>query len=149
MKCIRVSIKKIEVEKFSLREGVNLKIFFDDGSNKCLAYASMLENVPEDVKNIITKLTIYEKAQNKALDADDFLDNFVSVIIENEEEMLEKMKNFLSRIRDDRSKLKSYGSHVGYIESLNKMQKKSIEFSSKRGEIDESQVRLKRIREDY
>jgi hypothetical protein len=144
-----VTIKKIEVERFSLREGVSLKVFFDDGGNKCLAYASMLDNVTEDVKNIITKITVYEKAQNKALDPDDFLDNFVSVIIENEEEMLEKMRNFLTRIRDDRSKLRGYGTHVGYIESLNKMQKKSIEFSSPRAGIDESQVRLKRIRDDY
>jgi len=132
MKCIRVSIKKMEVESFSLREGASLKVYFDDGSTKCLQYSSTLDNVGEDAKNIITKINIYEKANNKVLDADDILDNFISVVIENDEEIMERMKTFLARIRDDRSKLRNYGTHSGYIESLNKMQKKMVEFKDTR-----------------
>lgn len=128
MRCVRINIKKIEVTRFSIREGVDLNIFFDDGSNKCLQYSTVLDNAADDAKNIITKIQIYEKAQNKVFDADDVLDSFISVVIENDEEIIEKMKTFLSRIKDDRTRLKGYGSHTGYIESLNKMQKKSIEF---------------------
>jgi len=51
-------------------------------------------------------------------------------VIENDEEMVDKIKTFLTRIKDDRTRLKGYGSHTGYIESLNKMQKKSVEFKS-------------------
>jgi len=127
MKCIRVNIKRMEMEKFTLKEGVELKVFFDDGSTKCMAYSSKLDNVQEDVKNILTKIQVYEKSQNKVL-SDDILDNFISVVIENDEEIADRMKNFLQRIRDDRSKLTSYGTHSGYIESLNKMQKKSVDF---------------------
>jgi hypothetical protein len=128
MRCVRVNIKKIEVTRFSIREGVDLNIFFDDGSNKCLQYSTRLDNATDDAKNIITKIQIYEKAQNRVLDADDVLDSFISVVIENDEEIIDKIRTFLSRIRDDRTRLKGYGSHAGYIESLNKMQKKSIEF---------------------
>jgi hypothetical protein len=128
MRCVRVNIKKIEVTRFSVREGVDLNVFFDDGAKKCLQYSTMLDNAADDAKNIITKIQVYEKAQNRVLDADDVLDSFVSVVIENDEEMLEKIKTFLSRIKDDRTRLKGYGSHTGYIETLNKMQKKSVEF---------------------
>jgi hypothetical protein len=144
MRCIHVSIKKIEVEKFSIREGASLKIFFDDGGMKCLPYSTTLDNVNEDVKTIFTKIQVYEKAQNRALDSEDILDNFVSVVIENDEEMMEKVKNFLARIRDDRSKLRGYGTHVGYIESLNKMQKKIIEF--KDTSLRDSPVQVKNVR---
>jgi hypothetical protein len=130
MRCVRVNIKKMEVTRFSIRDGVDLNVFFDDGSNKCLQYSSMLDNPMDDAKNIITKIQVYEKANNRVLDADDVLDSFISVVIENDEEMLDKIKTFLTRIKDDRTRLRGYGSHSGYIESLNKMQKKSIEFKS-------------------
>ncbi|MFC1740919.1 hypothetical protein ACFL3V_00080 [Nanoarchaeota archaeon] len=128
MKCVRVNVRKLEVESFSLKDGAELKLFFDDGSKKCLLYSAALANVEEDVKNIILKIHTYEKSENKVFDADDVLDSFVSVVIEHEEELLEKMRTFLGRLRDEKARLQNFGSHSGYIESLNKMQKKCIEF---------------------
>ena len=139
MRCIRVDLKKVEVDKFSTKEGVDLNVFFDDGGKKCLKYSTMLDNVAEDVKNIITKIHVYEKSQNRVLDPEDILDSFVSVLIENEEEVMEKMRTFLSRIKDDKSRLKRFGTHTGYIENLNKMQKKSLE-------LKPSPVRAEKIR---
>ena len=127
MKCVRVHVKKIEVEQFSVRDGAELKVFFDDGSKKCLVYSTQLDNVNDDVKNIITKLQVYEKSQNRVLDADDVLDSFISVLIEDEESVMEKMRVFLGRLRDEKQRLKGFGSHEGYITSLNKMQKKVLE----------------------
>jgi hypothetical protein len=127
MKCIRVNIKKLEVDGFSIKDGALVKVFFDDGSNKCLEYSSKLENVSEDVKNIMTKIQVYEKSKNRVLDAEDALDSFISVVIEQEEGMMEKIQAFLTRLKDDRSRLRNYGTHSGYIESLNKMQKKVLE----------------------
>ena len=127
MKCIRVNLKKIEVERFSIRDGVELKIFFDDGAKKCLVYNTQLDNVNDDVKNIIIKLQVYEKAQNRVLDAEDVLDSFISVLIEDEENVMEKVRTFLGRLKDEKSRLKRYGTHEGYIESLNKMQKRVLE----------------------
>ena len=127
MKCVRVTVKKIEVDNFSVKTGVDLKIFFDDGAKKCLVYSTKLDDVDADVKNIITKIHVYEKAQNKVLDAEDALDGFISVLIENEEELIDRIKTILARLRDDKGRLKGYGSHSGYMESLNKMQKKVFE----------------------
>ena len=127
MKCVRVTLKKVEVAQFSIREGAELKIFFDDGAKKCLVYSTKLDNVNDDVKNIITKIQVYEKSQNKVLDAEDVLDSFVSVLIEGEEAAMEKMRVFLGRLRDEKMRLKGYGQHSGYIEALNKMQKKVLE----------------------
>jgi|GEM_PF-3436973 len=135
MKCVRVNVQKMEVDDFSIKGGANLKIFFDDGGKKCLMYSTNLDNIDQDVKNIITKIQVYEKSQNKALDAEDILDSFVSVIIEHDEEMMERLKSFLTRLKDDRSRLKSHPTHTGYLESLNKMKKKTFEFkfSSREG----------------
>jgi hypothetical protein len=128
MKCVKVSIKRIEVDKFAVKEPVDLKVFFDDGKEKCLAYRTELANVQDDVKNILNKIINYEKTQNQ-VSSDDILDSFISVIVNNDEDISEKMKNFLGRIKDDKSKMKNYNSHSGYIETLNKMQKKMIEFN--------------------
>ncbi|MBW2997099.1 hypothetical protein KY349_02025 [Candidatus Woesearchaeota archaeon] len=128
MKCVRVTVKKIEVVQFSIRDGAELKIFFDDGAKKCLVYSTQLDNVNDDVKNIVTKIHVYEKSQNRVLDAEDVLDSFISVLIEGEEDVMEKMRVFLGRLRDEKMRLKGYGTHTGYIESLNKMQKKVLDF---------------------
>ena len=127
MKCVRVTVKKVEVEQFSLKGGADLNIFFDDGAKKCLKYSTKLDNVNDDVKNVITKIQVYEKSQNRVLDAEDVLDSFVSVLIEDEEALMEKLRTFLGRLRDEKLRLKGYGTHSGYIESLNKMQKKALE----------------------
>ena len=132
MKCVRVNIKKLEVEHYSIKEGAHLNIFFDDGARKCLKYSTLLKNITEDVQNIFTKINVYEKAQNKVLDPEDVLDGFVSVVIEQEEEMKEKIKNFLGRLGDGQQKLVNYGSHQGYIDKLNMMQKKVLVLSKER-----------------
>ncbi len=130
MKCVRITVQKMEVENFSMKSGADIKVFFDDGGKKCLVYSTKLDNVEEDVKNIITKIQVYEKAQNRVLDAQDILDSFISVVIEHDEELMERMKAFLNRLKDDKSRLKGYGTHTGYLESLNKMKKKVIEFKT-------------------
>ena len=130
MKCVRVTVQKMEVENFSMKSGADIKLFFDDGGKKCLVYSTKLDNVEEDVKNIITKIHVYEKAQNRVLDAQDILDSFISVVIEHDEELMERMKQFLNRLKDDKSRLKAYGTHTGYLESINKMKKKTIEFKT-------------------
>ncbi len=127
MKCIRVDVKKVEVDSFSTKDGAELNVFFDDGGKKCLKYSTKLDNVQDDVRNIITKIHVYEKSQHRVLDAEDVLDSFISVLVENEEEVMEKMRVFLARLKDDKSRLKGYGRYDGYIESLNKMQKKTLE----------------------
>lgn len=131
MKCVRVNLTKIEVEKFSLRDGAHLRVFFDDGGNKCLEYSTQLDNVNDDIQNIIMKIHVYEKSQNQVLDAEDILDSFVSVLVEDEDAVKDKMRNFLGRLRDDKSRLRNYGSHNGYIDSLNQMQKKSLELKNR------------------
>ncbi|NQU78273.1 hypothetical protein HQ545_00740 [Candidatus Woesearchaeota archaeon] len=131
MKCIRVNVNKIEVDDFSVRDGAHLSIFFDDGGKKCLKYSTQLSNIDEDVKNILIKIQVYEKSQNKVLDADDVLDGFISVLVENEEEVMCKMNTFLCRLKDEHSRLKSHGSHSGYMEALNRMQKKCLEIKPK------------------
>lgn len=128
MKCIRVTINKLEVERFSIRDGAELKIYFDDGSKKCIQYSARLENVKEDVKDIFLKINVYEKSQNQVLDADNAMDGFISILIEDEDYVVEKSQVFLSRLGEQKRQMKGYGTHEGYIENMNKLQKQVIEF---------------------
>ncbi|MBW2967572.1 hypothetical protein KY362_03735 [Candidatus Woesearchaeota archaeon] len=127
MKCVRVTVKKLEVDSVSIKDGAELSIYFDDGARKCLKYSTMLKNIDEDVKNIFTKINVYEKAQNKVLDPGDILESFISVLIENEEDAKEKIKTFLGRLGENQKTLRNYGTHQGYIANLNRMQKKVLE----------------------
>ena len=131
MKCVRVNISKVEVERFSLRDGAEMKIYFDDGARKCLPYSSKLDSIEEDVKNILLKINVYEKSQNRVLDAENAMDGFVSVVIDDDENVMEKMKVFFARLREQKRNMKGYGTHEGYIERMNKLQKQVLEIKPK------------------
>lgn len=131
MKCVRVNIQKIDVDKFDLKTGADMKIFFNDGATKCLQYSTKLENLDEDVKNIFNKIIIYEKSANKVLNAESAMEGFVSVIVEEDESNMEKMKVFFSRLREQRKNMSQLGSHEGYLARINKLQKQSFEFKPK------------------
>lgn len=128
MKCIRVTINKFEVEQFSLRGGADIKVYFDDGGKKCLEYSAKLENINEDIKNIFLKINVYEKSQNRILDAENAMDSFISVLIEDEENVIEKSKVFLARLSEQKRQMRNYSTHQGYIERMNKLQKQVLEF---------------------
>ena len=131
MKCIHITINKLEVERFSIRDGADLKVYFDDGSKKCLQYSAKLENVKDDVKNIFLKINVYEKSQNQVLDADNAMDSFISILIDDEDYVIEKSQVFLSRLGEQKRQMKGYGTHEGYIEKMNKLQKQVLEFRKK------------------
>lgn len=128
MKCIRVNLLKLEVESFSVRDGAALTLYFDDGARKAIKYSAKLDDVKSDIQEMLTKINVYEKSQNQVLDAENAMDSFVSVLIENEEGIAERMSVFLARLREQKRNMKGYGTHVGYIERMNKLQKQVLEF---------------------
>ena len=123
-----VKIQRVEIEKFSLKEPSEFKIFFNDGNNKALVFISKLDNPEEEAGKIIEKIRNYEKELNsKGVDDDDFLDKFVNVRINDEEKVTAKISMFIAKIKDETKKLSGHGS-VGYLDALNRVKSNKVEF---------------------
>lgn len=124
---VTIELQKLEIEKFSLRDGVELKIFFNDGGNKALMFSTDLENPEADAQKALLKLRTYEKEINSNSDDDNFLDSFVNVKIKDEEKKQARIVGFISKLREEKKKLTRYSGHSGYLDSLNQVKSNKID----------------------
>ena len=92
MKIINVKIKKISVNSFSARDySVELAIDFNDGIDKQIMRHTLIDYPEMVAEHIFNELKKMEKNINIKFDGQSILDNYVNVVMQNEEE--DKKKN--------------------------------------------------------
>ncbi len=128
MQSVKVNIQKMEISRFHPREPVEFKIYFNDGAEKCLIYETDMKTPVMDATAVIGKIKRYEKDKNRVDDAEDILDAFVNVMIDDEEELVPKIANFFNRIKDEKKRVLNNRDHTTYMKNLNQMHSMKIEF---------------------
>ncbi|MFC1753308.1 hypothetical protein ACFL96_07945 [Thermoproteota archaeon] len=126
-----VKFQRAEIEKFSLKDPVQIKIFFSDGNNKMLSFTAPLQNVEEEAHKAVLSVRKYVKELNQdpnAYPSDGFLDNFVNVVIENEEGVEERMKSFMRKITEKKHQLSGSRMYSGYLDLINQVKNIKVEF---------------------
>ncbi|MBT5023351.1 hypothetical protein HOK51_08780 [Candidatus Woesearchaeota archaeon] len=125
-----IKFQRAEIGSFSIKDGVRIKIFFSDGSNKVLSFEPGLLDLDKDAHVIISKVRQYEKELNMKLveRGDSFLDSFVNVVIEDEEGVEAKLKVFLRKIKDSISHLRGSRMATGYLDTINRVKGIKEEF---------------------
>jgi len=126
-----VKFQKAEVEKFSLKEPVQIRVHFSDGNNKMLNMTMPLQDIEDEAHKAVIGVRKYVKEINQDPDAypnDGFLDNFVNVVIENEENVEERMKGFLRKILEKKNQLSGSRIHSGYLDTVNQVKSIKVDF---------------------
>lgn len=126
-----VKFLKAEVEKFSLKDPVQIKIHFSDGNNKMITLKVPLANIEDEAHKAVLAVRAYMKEINQdttGYPADNFLDNFVNVVIEDEDKVEEKMKGFFRKIHEKKHQLGGSRMHSGYLDMVNQGRNLNIEF---------------------
>ena len=128
MKIINVKLKKISVNSFSARDySVELAIDFNDGVDKQIMRHTVID-YPEMVANhIFNDLKKMEKNINIKFDGETILDNYVNIIMQNQEEDKKKITKFLSKVQEKISKIKSKRVVEGYINLIKEINLMKIE----------------------
>lgn len=125
-----LKFQRAEVESFSLKDPIQIKVYFNDGKNKMLSFKVPLQNTAVEAHNIITAIRKYVREVNQSDMGDHFLDNFVTVVMDDEELIEERMKNFLQKIFDRRHQMSGSRMHSGYLDMLNMAKSIKIDFAS-------------------
>ncbi|MFQ5474227.1 MAG: hypothetical protein ACE5DM_00155 [Candidatus Nanoarchaeia archaeon] len=124
-----VKFERAEIEKFSLKDPVQISILFNDGNTKKLKVTVPLLNVEDEAHRAVLAVRKYVKDLNQSeYHGDEFLDGFVNVVIENEDVIEERMKGFLRKILEKKHQLSGARAHSGYLDMINQVKGIKTEF---------------------
>jgi hypothetical protein len=123
-----IKFVKIDVENLSLKDGADLKVFYNDGTERMLQYHSTFTNPEADAANIMQQVKAAVKSQNSRVFGDDPLDRFVHILFEDDEGAEEKMTNFIRGVKDKIHKVKYSRMATGYLDSLNSLKSLKMKF---------------------
>jgi hypothetical protein len=126
MKTINVKFKQINILNFSTRdETVELEILF----NNYKTIKSLVIDDPEEIaNNLIIEIRRKVKEINQRPASDNLLDNILTIIIENEERIINKISMFLAKLSDKIKEIKNQTQSGNYLNSMNLIKSMKLEF---------------------
>jgi hypothetical protein len=128
MNSVRVRLNAIKVSGFSpRRQEVQISIRFNDGKDKEIFRDICVEKSDDAAAGIINDIRQMEKRARAEFNGISF-DNYMSIVIENEDSVIEKLKIFLSKVFEKSKIIKDYKSSDGYISLLNDINRMQMEF---------------------
>jgi len=128
MKIINVKIKKIKVNSFSARDySVELSIDFNDGIDKQIMRHTLIDYPEMVAEHIFNDLKKMEKNINIKFNGESILDSYVNVVMQNQDEDKKKIANFLTKVQEKISKIKSKKVVEGYINLIKEINLMKVE----------------------
>ena len=128
MKIINVKLKKISVNSFSARDySVELAIDFNDGIDKQIMRHTVIDYPEMVAEHIFNDLKKMEKNINIKFNGESILDNYVNVVMQNEDEDKKKIAKFLQRVSDKINKIKNKRVVEGYINLIKEINLMKVE----------------------
>lgn len=127
---IHVEIKELSVRTFSIQENtVDINIHFFDGTDKDMRYKCNLSKITGIGEAVIKHIRKTEKEQRSQYDADaKRLDNYVNVIIEDEDKVALKIESFLSHLKEDLRDIRNRREAAGYLNIVSRLRNKKVTF---------------------
>ncbi|MBW2976911.1 hypothetical protein KY347_05685 [Candidatus Woesearchaeota archaeon] len=129
MKIVGIEIKKIGIGKFFPGEGrVELSILFNDGADREIFRtidASEAEKVAEDILIGLRKL---EKSIHKSAESEIAVDNFVNIVIKEEDNLVKEIAKFVQKAKGKMDKIKGKNTAEGYLDLIRELKNLKLEF---------------------
>ena len=126
MKTINVKFKQINILNFSTRdETVELEILF----NNYKTIKNLVIDDPEEIaNNLIVEIRRKVKEINQRPASDNLLDNILTITIENEERIINKISMFLAKLSDKIKEIKHLTESGNYLNSISLLKSMKLEF---------------------
>ena len=129
MKKINVEIKGINVASFSpSKEDVSFIILFNDGKDKEIIKSMGIEKGEDAALDVIRAIRKVENSLHAEFDGKAVLDNYISIIINDEDKMVDKMTFFFSKVFEKIKIIKNKTDAEGYISLVNEVNSMKVEF---------------------
>ena len=129
MKAINVEIKGIRVSSFSPgKKEVSFLIEFNDGKDKEITKNVRLDDESEVHINMIKDIRKVENSLHAEFDGKSVLEDYIRIIIKDEEKVTEKMKHFVTKVFEKVNVIKNQTVADGYMGLINQVNSMRIEF---------------------
>jgi len=113
---VEIKIKGVNVINFNPKDGkVEFEILFDKYKT---IKNQVLDNPAQIAYGLITEIRKKIKKLNTRFN-DDVLEDNVNVLIENEEEAIQKVYAFLSKVANNINKVKNTSTAINYLNTVN------------------------------
>ena len=129
MKIINVELKSIKVASFSpSKQEVSFVISFNDGKEKEITKTAKVEKGDSAALQVIRDIRRIENSLNAEFDGKALLDDYINIVIMDEEKITEKMKQFISKVFEKIHVIKNQRVADGYISLINSVNSMGTEF---------------------
>lgn len=124
---VNVQFKNIEVVKFNIREGVEFKICFDDGEERCINKSSLIEDSAALAEEVFLDIRKMEKRYNQQYGGDSF-DDVIIIRFDDDEKIMQKMAGFFQKVKEKIKTIRSSTDATNYLDKVNEINKSKLEF---------------------
>jgi len=129
MKIISLEVKKIGVGKFFPKENnVELRILFNDGSDKEILKNASIGDPEGSAEGIMAGLRKLEKKLNKNEEEASIIDNFVNIVVKDEEAVIKEISRFVYKVGLEIEKINSKKDAEGYLDMIRNLKSLKLEF---------------------
>ena len=129
MKIVGLEIKKIGIGKFFPKDGkAELCIMFNDGDDKELLKTVDVSDSAGAAENILIDLRKMEKEIHKIYEEGSIMDNFVNVVIKDEDELIKEISGFIQRVGIKIEEINNKKEAEGYINIIRELKNMKLEF---------------------
>jgi hypothetical protein len=123
MQIINVKIKRIEISSFtpSTRK-VSLDIIYDSGKLKKIRKENIIIYNPEEIAHsVIKEIRRKEKKDNYEFNGEKLFDNYINVIMENEDATQQKIESFLLKLQEKIDDIANTKTADNYLNKINQI----------------------------
>jgi len=122
MKIINVELKSIKVASFSpAKQDVSFVVSFYDGKEKEITKTIGLEKGSDAALGIIRDIRRVENSLNAEFDGKALLDNYINIVIKDEDKVTERLAAFISKVFEKVKLIKSQTVADGYMSLISRV----------------------------
>ena len=128
MKIVSLEIKKIGIGKFFPKENkAELHIFFNDGADKEILKTVDVSDSEKSAENILADLRKMEKKIHKNDKEGSIIDNFVNIVVKDEDNLLKEISNFIQNISIKLNDINNKKEVEGYLDTIRELKNMKFE----------------------
>ena len=129
MKIVSLEVKKIGIGKFFPKENaVELRILFNDGVDREILKNTGIDDPQGAAEHILSSLRKLEKKLNKSEKEGSIIDNFINIVVKDEEALTEEISKFVHMVGLEIEKINSKKDAEGYLDIIRSLKSLKLEF---------------------
>ena len=129
MKIVSLEVKKVGIGKFFPKKNeAELQIAYNDGADKEILKTVDIADPEGSAESILTDLRKMTKEIHKNDKEGTIIDNFVNIVVKNEDELLKEISKFIQKVSIKIEEINSKKEAEGYLDMIRELKNLKLEF---------------------